>query len=97
MQPVAISVTAREHSLELARWYHELAKQCIVAAEQHLALTEESSFEDVESALATNDLIRARISTVQSVERVFRSEFPREYINHQVEEILGMDSRAAGI
>jgi hypothetical protein len=85
----ATTVTAGEIAFELARWYHDLAKICVQAAEQHMVLTEDSAQADMERALAINDVIRVRMATVQSVERAFRTEFPRLYIDHQVEQILG--------
>lgn len=94
MEQAVTSVSAKDHAFELARWYHELAKLCIHAAEQHLALAEDSSLEDVDRAMAMNDVIRIRMATVQSVERVFRSEFQRLYIDHQVERILSLDESA---
>jgi len=42
-------------------------------------------------AMAINEVIRIRIATVQSVERVFRAEFQRLYIDHHVEQILALD------
>ncbi|HZT39198.1 MAG TPA: hypothetical protein VFA28_15000 [Bryobacteraceae bacterium] len=84
-------VSAQDQAFELARWYHELARICIQAAEHHLTLTEDSPQADVDRALALNDIIRVRMATVQSVERVFRSEFPRAYIDYHVERILRLD------
>ena len=92
MEQVTAQITAKEHAFELARWYHELAKVCVQAAEHHLGLHEDSPQEDVDRALALNDIIRVRIATVESVERIFRTEFPRLYIEHQVERILTLDS-----
>ena len=83
--------SAQDQAFELARWYHELASICVQAAEHHLALHENSPQEDVDRALALNDIIRVRMATVQSVERVFRNEFPRAYIDHQVERILSLE------
>ncbi len=91
MEQATAGVSAKDHAYELARWYHELAKLCIQAAEHHLTLTESSNLEDVERALALNDVLRVRMGTVQSVERVFRAEFPRLYIEHQVKHILSLD------
>lgn len=91
MEQAIACASAKDHAFELARWYHELAKLCIQAAEQNLHLTEESELEDVERAMALNDLVRIRMGTVQSVERVFRAEFSRLYIEHQVEHILSLD------
>lgn len=88
MEQVTTTVTAQEMAFELARWYHDLAKICVQAAEQHLNLSEDSPPSDLDRALAINDVIRIRMATVQSVERAFRSEFPRIYIDHQVEQIL---------
>ena len=90
-QAVTTSVTAQDHAFELARWYHELAKMCLQAAEHHVSLGEDSPLEDVDRAMAMNEVIRIRMATVQSVERVFRSEFQRMYIDHQVSRILASD------
>ena len=95
MQQVTDRVSAQDQAFELARWYHELASICVQAAEHHLALHENSQQEDVDRALALNDIIRVRIATVQSVERVFRNEFPRAYIDHQVERILSLGTAQA--
>ena len=92
MEQATAGVSAKDHAFELARWYHELAKLCIQAAEQNLHLTEDSDLEEVERAMALNDLVRIRMGTVQSVERVFRAEFSRLYIEYQVEHILSLDS-----
>lgn len=91
MEQVATGVSAKDHAFELARWYHELAKLCIQAAEEHIALAEDSPLDEVDRALALNEVIRIRMATVQSVERVFRSEFQRLYIDHHVERILGLE------
>jgi hypothetical protein len=91
MEQVVTSQSARDHAFELARWYHELAKVCVQAAEHHLKLDEDSPQEDVDSALALNDVVRIRMATVESVERTFQSEFPRLYIERQVEKILTLD------
>lgn len=98
MEPATISVCAADHAFELARWYHELAKLCVQAAEHHISLDENSPLEDVDRAMAMNEVIRIRMATVQSVERVFRSEFQRLYIDHHVEQILSLESQreAAG-
>jgi hypothetical protein len=96
MHQVTDRVSAQDQAFELARWYHELARICLQAAEHHLNLTEDSPQEDVDRALALNDIIRVRMATVQSVERVFRSEFPRAYIDHQVERILSLEPGDAG-
>jgi hypothetical protein len=99
MEQTTTTLTAKEMAFELARWYHDLAKVCVRAAEHHMNLTEDSPQEDIDKALALNDVIGIRMATVQSVERAFRSEFPRMYIDHQVEQILalepGSSSRAA--
>ena len=42
-EPVNEAPTAQDHAIELARWYHELAKLCIHAAEQIVQLTEDSA------------------------------------------------------
>ena len=91
MEQAVTSVSAQDHAFELARWYHELAKMCIQAAEHHITLGEDSPLEDVDRAMAMNEVIRIRVATVQSVERVFRTEFQRLYIDHHVEQILAMD------
>lgn len=95
MEQVTSTTSAREVAFELARWYHELAKACVEAAEQHLTLSEDSSPEDFDKALAINDVISIRMATVQSVERNFRSEFPGAYIDHQVERILSLETPEA--
>jgi len=95
MEQVVTNLSAQDHAFELARWYHELAKMCIQAAEHHIALGEDSPLEDVDRAMAINEVIRIRIATVQSVERVFRAEFQRLYIDHQVEQILSLDPEPA--
>ena len=95
MEQVTSTVSPREMAFELARWYHELAKACVEAAEQHMNLSEESSPEDFEKAIAISDVISIRMATVQSVERNFRSEFPRAYIDHQVERILSLETPEA--
>jgi len=88
MEQVTAPVTGKEIAFELARWYHDLARICVQAAEHHLDLSDDSPQADVDKALALNDVIRVRIATVQSVEGAFRSDFPRLYIDHQVEQIL---------
>lgn len=88
MEQAVTGVSARDHAFELARWYHDLAKMCVQAAERHLSLDENSPLEDVDRAMAMNEVIRIRMGTVQSVERMFKSEFQRLYIDHQVERIL---------
>ena len=88
MDQIAASVSAGDHAFELARWYHDLAKLCIQAAEQHVELTENSPLEDVDRAMAINELVRIRIGAIQSAERTFRSEFQRLYIDHQVNRLL---------
>lgn len=90
MEQVTTTAAAQDLAFELARWYHELARMCVEAAEEHLRLNEDSSPEAVERALVLNDLIRIRMATVESVERSFRSEFPRVYIDRQVEQILSL-------
>jgi hypothetical protein len=92
MEQVTATASAKEMAFELARWYHDLAKICVQAAEQHVGLTEDSLQADVDRAMALNDVIRIRVATVQSVERSFRQEFPRAYIDHQVEQILSLDA-----
>lgn len=91
MEQAVTSVSAQDHAFELARWYHELAKMCIQAAEHHITLGEHSPLEDVDRAMAMNEVIRIRVATVQSVERVFRTEFQRLYIDHHVEQILALE------
>ena len=91
MDQVVTRASARDHAYELARWYHELAKLCVQAAEHHLRLHEDSTQEEVDQAMALNDVVRIRMATVQSVERVFRQEFPRLYIESQVERILSLE------
>jgi hypothetical protein len=91
MNQTATSVSAKDHAFELARWYHDLARTCIQAAEIHLSLSEDSPLEDVDRAMEMNEILKVRMSTVQSVERAFRSEFQRLYINHQVERILTLE------
>lgn len=88
MEQVSMTESANDLSFELARWYHDLARICLQAAEQHLHLTENSPQEDLEKAMVMNDVIRIRMATVQSVESTFREEFQRHYIDHQVEQIL---------
>jgi hypothetical protein len=88
MEQAVTGVSAQDRAFELAKWYHDLAKMCIQAAEHHLSLNENSPLEDVDRAMAMNEVIRIRMGTVQSVERVFKSEFQRLYIDHQVERIL---------
>lgn len=83
--------TAQDHAIDLARWYHELAKLCVKAAEGTVVLTEDSSQEELDRALALADQVRVRMASVQSAERVFRTEFPRMYIDHQVECILSLE------
>ena len=90
-QPANDTPTAQDHAVELARWYHELAKLCIKAAEQAVQLTEDSEQALLDDALALSDQVRIRMASVQSAERVFRTEFPRMYIDHQVEHILTLD------
>ena len=76
-------VTATDHAIEVARWYHELAKLCVQAAEAAVQLNEDSEQDDLDRALALGDQVRIRMASVQSAERVFRTEFPRLYIDHQ--------------
>jgi hypothetical protein len=87
--------SARDMAFDLARWYHDLAKVCVEAAEQHMVLSEDSSPEEMEKAMAINDVIGIRMATVQSVERQFRSEFSRVYIDHHVERILNCSEEPA--
>jgi hypothetical protein len=94
MEQAVICESAQGHAFELARWYHELAKICIQAAEHHITLGEDSPLEDVDRAMALNEVVRIRVATVQSVERVFRTEFQRLYIDHHVEQILAMEVAA---
>ena len=94
MEQTTTTLTAKEIAFELARWYHDLAKVCVQAAEHHMNLSEDSPQEDLDRALELNDVIGIRMATVQSVERAFRSEFPRMYIDHQVEKILTLDQSA---
>ena len=96
MEQAVTSVSAQDHAFELARWYHELAKMCLQAAEHHVSLGEDSSLEDVDRAMAINEVIRIRMATVQSVERVFRMEFQRLYIDHHVDRILALDAEDGG-
>ena len=83
---------AQDLAVELARWYHQLAKLCISAAEATVQLTEECTQSELDQALALADQVRARMATVQSAERVFRKEFPRLYIDYHVEHILSLDA-----
>ncbi len=92
MEQAVTTASAQDHAFELARWYHELAKMCVQAAEHHITLGEDSPLEDVDRAMAMNEVIRIRVATVQSVERVFRTEFQRLYIDHHVEQILAMEA-----
>ena len=92
MEQAVTTVSAKDYAFELARWYHELAKLCIQASEHHIELAEDSPLEDVDRAMAINEVIRIRMATVQSVERVFRSEFQRLYIDHHVEQILSQEN-----
>lgn len=86
--------SASDVSFELARWYHDLARLCVQAAELQMNLSEDSAQEDLDRALALNDVIRIRMATVQSVEGTFREDFPRLYIDHQVEKILTLPEAA---
>ncbi len=90
MEQLTAPVTGNYMAFELARWYHDLAKWCLQAAEQHLALTEDSPQPDVDKALALNDIVRVRMATVQNIEKSFRSEFPKLYVDHQVKRILSL-------
>ena len=94
------TVTAQDHAIDLARWYHELAKLCVEAAQATVQLTEESKQQELDAALALGDQVRIRMASVQSASRVFRTEFERLYINHHVAHILsldpGPDRKAAG-
>lgn len=89
--PEMTPTTAQDHAFELARWYYELAKLCVSAAEQTVQLSEESSPADLDGALALGDQVRVRMTSVQSAERVFRNEFPRLYIDYNVQRILSLD------
>ncbi len=91
-QPTA----AQDFAIDLAHWYHQLAKLCVSAAERTVQLTEECSQEQLDEALALADQVRVRMASVQSAERVFRREFPRLYIDHQVEHILSLDPGPGG-
>lgn len=88
MEQAVETVTPNEVAFELARWYHELARVCVEGAQIHIALSEDSEQADVDRALALNDVIRVRMATVQSLERAFRSEFPKLYIDANVRRIL---------
>jgi hypothetical protein len=92
MEQGSTTLSAQEIAFELARWYHDLARLCVQAAEQHVTLSENSELADMERALAINDVIRVRMATVQSIESGFRTEFPRLYVDHQVERILSLDT-----
>jgi hypothetical protein len=90
---------AQDLAIELARWYHQLAKLCVTAAERTVQLTEDCSQAELDEALALADQVRVRMASVQSAERVFRKEFPRLYIDHQVRRILSLEpgpGKAAG-
>ncbi len=82
---------AQDIAIELARWYHQLAKLCVSAAERTIQLTEDCTQEELDAALALAEQVRVRMASVQSAERVFRKEFPRLYIDHQVEHILSLE------
>ena len=92
--------TGQGYATELARWYHETAKLCLTAAERTYMLNEDSPQGEVDAALAIADQVRVRMASLQSAERVFRTEFPRLYVNHQVERILSLEpgptAKAAG-
>lgn len=90
--PANEMLTAQEHAFELARWYFDLAKLCVNAAEHVVQLTEDSTQVELDNALSLGDQLRVRMTTVQSAERVFRKEFPRLYIDHNVQRILSLDS-----
>lgn len=92
MEQVVTGVFAHDHAFDLARWYHDLAKLCVQAAELHMSLNESSPLEDVDRAMALSEVVRIRMATVQSVERVFRLEFNRIYIDHHVENILALSA-----
>ena len=98
--PAQETVTAQDYAIDLARWYHELAKLCVTAAQATVQLTEESTQEEVDAAKALGDQVRIRMASVQSADRVFRTEFDRMYIDYHVDRILsldpGPDSKAAG-
>ena len=42
MEQVITTVSGNDLSFELARWYHDLARMCLQAAEEHLHLSEDS-------------------------------------------------------
>jgi hypothetical protein len=88
--------TAHGYATELARWYYETAKLCLAAAERTLDLTEDSPLDVVDSAMCITDQVRIRIASLQSAERVFRTEFPRLYIDRQVERILTLEPDPKG-
>jgi hypothetical protein len=94
--PVNDIPDARDFAIELARWYHQLAKLCVSAAERTFQLTENCTQDELDEVLALADQVRARMASVQSAERVFRKEFPRLYIDHQVEHILSLDPGQGG-
>jgi hypothetical protein len=87
---------AQDFAIELASWYHQLAKLCVLAAERTVQLTEDCSQAELDEALALADQVFVRMASVQSAERVFRREFPRLYIDHQVEHILSLDPGPGG-
>lgn len=88
--------TAQEFAIDLAHWYHQLAKLCVSAAERTVQLTEDCSQTELDEALALADQVHVRMASVQSAERVFRKEFPRLYIDHQVKHILSLDPEPGG-
>ncbi len=98
--PAQETATAQDYAFDLARWYHQLAKLCVEAAQACVVLTEDSTQEELDKAHALGDQVRIRMASVQSAERVFRTEFERMYIDHHVEHILKLDpgpeSKAAG-
>ena len=94
--PVNDARAAQDFAIELARWYHQLAKLCVTAAERTFQLTENCSQAELDEALSLADQVRVRMASVQSAERVFRKEFPRLYIDHQVQHILSLDPGPGG-
>ena len=67
MEQATISVSARDHAFELAQSYHKLAKLCVSGGEHHVSLDENSALEEVDHAMALNEVIRIRMATVRSV------------------------------
>lgn len=82
------TVPAKQVAFDLACWYHELARLCVRAAEQHLDLDGDSTEEEFDRAVAINEVINVRMAAVRSCVQEFRTEFPRLYIDHQVDRIL---------